>query len=271
MTISGFNSIDGGPYPASSEGPIWTFSDNLTHIRGRHTFKAGVFVEYSGEDDFDQINVSILPGDTNNQNGRFEFNDGRTGGTGLAVANAAMGLFTNYGEIGAALQDGLARPGHRRLRPGQLEGARQPDRRRRVPLRLLAALARQAQQRGHVQSRVLRPARAAVTVDPRTGAILPARATASTASCSPATASRRRPAAQIEAAGNPEYTRLFRGVPDGLLGDAHHGLRAAARRRLPAQREDGAAPGRRHLPHARDAQRLDAARRQPARSSSRWA
>ena len=30
--------------------------------RGRHTFKAGVLVEYSGEDDFDQINVSADPG-----------------------------------------------------------------------------------------------------------------------------------------------------------------------------------------------------------------
>ena len=57
-------------------------------------------MEYSGEDDFDQINVLAQPGDTNNQNGRFEFTDGRSGGTGLAVANAAMGLFTNYGEIG---------------------------------------------------------------------------------------------------------------------------------------------------------------------------
>src|SRR4029079_9340612 len=55
----------------------------------------------SGEDDFDQINVSILPGDTNNQNGRFEFTDGPSGGSGLAVANTALGLFTNYGEIGA--------------------------------------------------------------------------------------------------------------------------------------------------------------------------
>jgi hypothetical protein len=100
VTVSGFSTIDGGPYPAFSQGPIWTFSDNVTHIRGRHTFKAGVFVEYSGEDDFDQINVLAQPGDTNNQNGRFEFTDGRSGGTGLAVANAAMGLFTNYGEIG---------------------------------------------------------------------------------------------------------------------------------------------------------------------------
>jgi hypothetical protein len=100
ISISGFRTADGGPYPAYSAGPIWTFSDNLTHVRGRHTFKGGVFVEYSGEDDFDQINVQPVPGGTNNQNGRFNFTDTRAGGTGLAVANAAMGLFTEYGEIG---------------------------------------------------------------------------------------------------------------------------------------------------------------------------
>jgi hypothetical protein len=89
ISISGLSEVDGGPYPAFSAGPIWTFSDNITHIRGRHNLKAGVFVEYSGEDDMDQINVQSQPGDTNNQNGRFEFTDGRSGGTGLSIANAA--------------------------------------------------------------------------------------------------------------------------------------------------------------------------------------
>jgi hypothetical protein len=97
---SPFNDIDGGPYPGASHGPIHTFSGTGTYVRGRHTFKAGAVVEYSGEDDFDQINVNAIPGGTNNQNGRFEFSDSRAGGTGLAVANAAMGLFTNYAEIG---------------------------------------------------------------------------------------------------------------------------------------------------------------------------
>ena len=89
-----------GPIPSSSQGPIHTFSDAATLVKGRHTFKAGAVLEYSGEDDFDQINVQAIPGSTNNQNGRFEFLDNRAGGTGLAVANAAMGLFSNYAEIG---------------------------------------------------------------------------------------------------------------------------------------------------------------------------
>jgi hypothetical protein len=97
---SPFNTIDGGPYPGASHGPIHTFTGTSTYVRGRHTFKAGIVVEYSGEDDFDQINVNAIPGGTNNQNGQFEFSDSRAGGTGLGVANAALGLFSNYAEIG---------------------------------------------------------------------------------------------------------------------------------------------------------------------------
>src|SRR5690606_3833082 len=100
VTGTGFQTIDGGPYPASSSGPIKTLTNTTTYVRGRHTFKAGIAFEYSGEDDFDQINVSAIPGSTNNQNGRFEFSDTRAGGTGLAMSNLAMGLFTNYAELG---------------------------------------------------------------------------------------------------------------------------------------------------------------------------
>jgi hypothetical protein len=100
ISIAGFNEIDGGPYPSSSTGPIHLFTDTATMVKGRHSFKAGVAVEYSGENDFDQINVNAIPGGTNNQNGRFEFLDGRPGGTGLAVANVALGLVSNYAELG---------------------------------------------------------------------------------------------------------------------------------------------------------------------------
>jgi hypothetical protein len=100
VTGTGFQTIDGGPYPASSAGPIHTFTNVSTWVKGRHTLKAGVQVEYSGEDDFDQINVSPIPGQTNNQNGRFEFADNRPGGTSLAASNLALGLFSAYGELG---------------------------------------------------------------------------------------------------------------------------------------------------------------------------
>ena len=102
ISIDNFTEIDGGPYPSSSQGPISTFNDAVTYLRGRHTFKAGVVLEYSGEDDFDQINVQPIPGSTNNQNGRFQFTNAGAGATstGLGIANTAMGLFTNYAEIG---------------------------------------------------------------------------------------------------------------------------------------------------------------------------
>ncbi len=100
--IPGFATLDGGPYPAFSSGPIYVFSNNMTKIYQNHTFKWGVLYERSGQNDFDQINVTGVPGGTNNQNGRFVFSDTRAGAssTGVAIANAAMGLFTTYAEIG---------------------------------------------------------------------------------------------------------------------------------------------------------------------------
>ena len=100
INIDKFTTIDGGPYPSSSEGPIYLWTDALTWVKGRHTLKGGVAVEYSGEDDFDQINVNSIPGGTNNQNGQFDFRDGGSGRTSVGLANMALGLFTNYAEIG---------------------------------------------------------------------------------------------------------------------------------------------------------------------------
>ena len=100
INIDTFTTIDGGPYPSSSEGPIHLWTDTVTWVKGRHTMKAGVAVEYSGEDDFDQINVNSIPGGTNNQNGQFDFRNSSSGRSGLGIADMALGLFTNYAEIG---------------------------------------------------------------------------------------------------------------------------------------------------------------------------
>ena len=103
VNIPNFGTIDGGPYPASSSGPIYTFSNNLTKIVGNHTLKFGGTFERSGQNDFDQINVAGVPGGTNNQNGRFVFDDVRPGGavgSGTGITNAALGLFSTYAEIG---------------------------------------------------------------------------------------------------------------------------------------------------------------------------
>jgi hypothetical protein len=96
-----FYSLVGGPYPSHSSGPIYTASDSLTKVWSNHTFKFGVYFEYSGENDGDQINVSTVPGGSNNQNGTFAFTDSGTGATsGVSIANLAMGYADSYTEIG---------------------------------------------------------------------------------------------------------------------------------------------------------------------------
>jgi hypothetical protein len=104
IEIANFGTLDGGPYPSRSGGIVYDVADNLTKVMGNHTLTAGAIYEYSGENNFDQINVSsTIPGSTNNQNGLFVFTDTRNGDTqtsDAAVANAALGLFDTYGEIG---------------------------------------------------------------------------------------------------------------------------------------------------------------------------
>ena len=100
VTIQSFSEINGLPYPSNSGGPIYDISDNITKIKGNHTIKGGFLFERAGENDRDQINISGVPGGTNNQNGRFVFSDSRPGGSGAGVADAALGLFSTYAEIG---------------------------------------------------------------------------------------------------------------------------------------------------------------------------
>lgn len=109
VNMSAFSQLSGGPYPSHSTGPIFDVSDSFTWIRGNHTFKVGALYERSGENDNDEINVQACSTCTNNQNGQFAFSD--NGGkfvrpgyvaatSGAAVANAALGLFDSYSEIG---------------------------------------------------------------------------------------------------------------------------------------------------------------------------
>jgi hypothetical protein len=102
VNMTSFSGLSGGPYPSHSTGPIYNISDNFTWIKGSHAFKFGGLWEKSGENDNDEINVSACPTCTNNQNGQFSFTDTRSGqpGTGNAAANAAMGLFDSYSELG---------------------------------------------------------------------------------------------------------------------------------------------------------------------------
>jgi hypothetical protein len=109
VNMTNFSTLNGGPYPSHSTGPIFDVSDSFTWIRGNHTFKFGGLFEHQGENDNDEINVSACSTCTNNQNGQFGFSDSgsnfiRPGyvlaSSGAAVANAALGLFDTYSEIG---------------------------------------------------------------------------------------------------------------------------------------------------------------------------
>ena len=103
VTVPNFYGLAGGPYPSHSQGPIYTISDSVTKVLGNHTLKGGIFVNYQGENDNDQINVATVPGGANNQNGSFVFTDNRSGlngTTGAGIANLALGLADSYTEIG---------------------------------------------------------------------------------------------------------------------------------------------------------------------------
>ena len=101
VTIDLFTTLNGSKYPSRSAGPVYRISDNLTKIKGHHTFKFGFLFERSGENDYDQTNST--PGASANQNGTFTFTPSRGGApsTGFAAANAALGLFDTYGEYGS--------------------------------------------------------------------------------------------------------------------------------------------------------------------------
>jgi carboxypeptidase family protein len=101
VNINGFTQLDNGPYPSRSGGPIYSFSDNVTWIKGNHTLKAGFLFERAGQNDRDQVNVNGIPGGANNQNGRFDFQDtGFSGNTNPGIADLALGRFNSYAEIG---------------------------------------------------------------------------------------------------------------------------------------------------------------------------
>lgn len=100
IRITGLTTVDGGPYPGFWSGYVYALANNLTKVIGRHTTKFGVFLEYSGQDDFIQF-TTASQGTTNNQNGEVRFLDaGHPQSSGVAMANAALGNFNDYTEMG---------------------------------------------------------------------------------------------------------------------------------------------------------------------------
>ena len=100
IRISGLTTMDGGPYPGYWSGYVFAWANNITKVIGRHTTKFGIFVEYSGQDDYIQF-TTASQGTTNNQNGEVRFLDaGHPQSTGVALGNAILGNFNDYTEMG---------------------------------------------------------------------------------------------------------------------------------------------------------------------------
>ena len=92
----GFSTLDGSSKPGNSSGPMFTLRDTVTALRfSTHTLKFGASYEMATQVNADQIAF--------NQNGWFTFqNTGNPLTTGVAIANAALGNFNTYQEIGTA-------------------------------------------------------------------------------------------------------------------------------------------------------------------------
>jgi hypothetical protein len=101
-TTSSITTLDGSTYPSHSQGEIFDYSDTFTKLIGDHVLRVGGLYERSGENDDDQISFSNSnPGQTNNQNGKFDFSSLNALGSGYDVADAALGIFYAYSEVGA--------------------------------------------------------------------------------------------------------------------------------------------------------------------------
>ena len=83
---SQFTSFAGLPY--ANRNPVWDATDNLTKVRGAHTFKFGIFYEYAvkTESPFKPINSTIS----------FATNSANPGDTNWPFANALLGNFNSY-------------------------------------------------------------------------------------------------------------------------------------------------------------------------------
>lgn len=219
VAITSFSTLDGGPYPAASSGPMYTWANNTTWIpTPKHTVKFGVVFERAEQNNLDQIVVSsTVPGGTNNQNGRFEFNPtGHPRTTGVAIGNAALGVFNSYGEIGQRA--------YTLLRGNSFEGFVQDSWRVRPKLTLEIGLRYSYFQPWYAQwndianfdSRYYDPARRA-TVDPVGGFITagdPYNGIVLPGTGFPASARGRIPAEKV-----PNVERLFKGLDRGLVNE----------------------------------------------------
>ena len=102
LTTTSITTMDGSTYPSHSQGETLDYADTFTRTVGDHVLKFGALYEHQAANDDDQIAFSASnAGQTNNQNGQFDFSSQNPNGTGYDVADAALGLYYTYAEVGA--------------------------------------------------------------------------------------------------------------------------------------------------------------------------
>jgi hypothetical protein len=88
-------------YPGYWSGFVYAWANNITKTIANHTFKAGIFLERSGQNDGIQLTTATAPA-TVNPGGQFRFIDtGHPSTTGVAIGNTALGYFNEYSEPSA--------------------------------------------------------------------------------------------------------------------------------------------------------------------------
>lgn len=208
IDITGFTTLDGSSKPGSSSGPMVSVSDNFTWILGSgHTIKFGGFFGRDTQINADQIAF--------NQNGWFTFRDaGNPATSGSAIANAALGNFDTYFEIGPAADT--------HVRSNAFEAFVQDTWKLRPNLTLelglrysyFAPWTAKWNDISNFDPRFFTAANRAV-VDPRTGAIIggdPYNGIVQGGTSYPESAKGRALGVNV-----PNVQRLFRGVPGGFV------------------------------------------------------
>jgi hypothetical protein len=220
LSILNFSTLTLNQYPGYWYDFVFVWADSVTKIHGNHTFKTGVSVERSGMKDQIQLSSASAPA-TTNQNGSFRFTDSRADGTGLAAANALLGVFDDYTEFGDKPLTNFIGMGYDFYGQDSWKVTRQLT----LELGLRYSLWQQWREEHNAiasfQSQFYDPARA-VSVDRATGAVVAGSGDQFNGVVLPGD----RPTAEAlqqfpQLAG---LERLYRGVPPGFAPDPKDGL-----------------------------------------------
>ena len=96
ININGLTGVTGSTQPSKAATPTYVFYDNVTKIKGAHTFKFGVYLE--------NMNMNELNQAADNGSFTFTSSSSNPKNTGVPWANALLGYFDAYTETGPSVQ-----------------------------------------------------------------------------------------------------------------------------------------------------------------------